>query len=98
MTHRPAMLGLCLLAASSLGGCHIFNGFLPKHFGYITDCDHYDGCFRDACEDCVDNCLRRCWGNIDDTATNFGCPNGDVYYGGAYCRYDEDEDRGGANP
>lgn len=66
-------------------GCEIFNGKLPSHFSYVADCRHLNDCLLEACEGCEETCLRRCWRNVDDTAVNFGCPDGDIIHGLSYC-------------
>ena len=68
-----------------LMGCEVLNGKLPSHFTYHADCDQLSGCLLEACEDCEEACLGRCWRNVDDTAVNFGCADGEIIHGLAYC-------------
>lgn len=82
MSVRTAFAATALLC---LSGCELFNGKLPSHFTYRADCAQLNDCLQEACEDCEEACLRGCWRNVDDTAVNFGCPDGEIIHGLAYC-------------
>jgi hypothetical protein len=79
---------LAWLAAVGLlaSGCDVVNWALPSNFFAPVRCSAITtDCLREACEDCEADCLRSCWEELDDTAVNYGCPDGTIVHGLSYC-------------